>query len=207
MDRTFVAIGGGSLRERTTLQIDEYIVSLAKKEKPEALFVPTASHNSKPYFNTFRKVYGSILKCHCDVALVSTGEMSLERIAEKINKADIIYVGSGDTKFLLDTWRDTGLDKLIIEAYRRGVILCGLSAGAIYPFEYCYSDYDLMRTAEYKMQTDGEYKVIKGLGLIKGIACPHYNLRPEFDKVRKNYETSYAIKDNEKLVFINEKHQ
>ena len=59
--KRIVAIGGGELRERTTLKIDEYIAGLAKEHagenRPNALFIPTASHDYMPYYNTFHKVY------------------------------------------------------------------------------------------------------------------------------------------------------
>ena len=59
MDKIIIAIGGGSLKEKTTAKIDAYIASLAKKRAGErravGLFIGTASHDSMPYFNTFRK--------------------------------------------------------------------------------------------------------------------------------------------------------
>ena len=50
--KRIVAIGGGELRERTTLGIDEYIANLAKERagdrRANALFIPTASHDFMP---------------------------------------------------------------------------------------------------------------------------------------------------------------
>ena len=61
--KRIVAIGGGELRERTTLKIDEYIASLAKQHagenRPNALFIPTASYDYMLYYNTFHKVSSS----------------------------------------------------------------------------------------------------------------------------------------------------
>ena len=57
-----IVIGGGELRSKETLAIDMEIARRVKSGLEEgaratALFVPTASHDSKPYFNTFRKTY------------------------------------------------------------------------------------------------------------------------------------------------------
>ena len=51
--KRIIAIGGGELRERTTLAIDEYIAALEKERAGErranALFIPRASHDFMPY--------------------------------------------------------------------------------------------------------------------------------------------------------------
>ena len=169
--KRLVVIGGGELKEKTTLKVDRFIADLVKTEdkRTYALFIPTASHDSKPYFNTFRKTYTSELGCKVDVAISTKGEMSMEHIAEKIAKADIIYVGGGDTQYMLDEWKKSGLDKLILDAYERGVVLCGLSAGAICWFEKAHSDYLIMEG-----KTD-DYAVIDGLGVIDGVCVPHFS--------------------------------
>ena len=55
MDKYLIAIGGGEIKNKTTLKIDEYIASLAKihagGKRANALFFGTASHDSMPYFN------------------------------------------------------------------------------------------------------------------------------------------------------------
>lgn len=169
--KRIVAIGGGELRNFTTLEVDTFVRALYTDEekRPYALFVPTASHDSKPYFNTFRKTYTSKLGCKVDVAILTKGEMTLEHIMEKVEKADIIYVGGGDTAYMLSVWKETGFDKVILDAYHRGKILCGLSAGAICWFERAHSDCNIM---EGKSEA---YAVIDGLGLVHGTCVPHFN--------------------------------
>ncbi len=201
MKRVFVSIGGGELKNKTTAPIDGYIASLAKSRITDgrrgyALFFPTASHDSNPYFNSFRKTYTSLFDMKSDIAILTKGLMSLEHVAEKIQKADVIYVGGGDTLFLMDVWRKTGIDKLVWEAYQRGAVLCGLSAGAICWFEDIYTDSLL----------EGEFAPYKGLGKLKGAATPHYNQRTEFDEVAtgQGYPLSYAIEDNAAVVFEDE---
>ena len=126
MDRTLICIGGGELKERNryTYRIDGYIAAKAKERAGDrrayGLFIPTASHDSMPYFNSFRKTYTSVYDVKADVALTVYGEMSMERIREKFAKADFLYVGGGDTLFMLEHWKKTGLLALIREAYERG---------------------------------------------------------------------------------------
>ena len=68
MQKRIIAIGGGEIKNKTTLEIDRYVASLAKEHAGEnranALFIGTASHDSMPYFNSFRKIL--ICFCHCN---------------------------------------------------------------------------------------------------------------------------------------------
>lgn len=175
MTKRIIAIGGGEIKSKTTLKIDEYIASLAKEHAGEkranALFIGTASHDSMPYFNSFRKTYTSVFDIKAEVALMVYGEMSVEKIAGKIDMADCIYVGGGDTVFMLDKWKEFGIDKLLIDAYNQGKIICGLSAGAICWFKDMYTDYEIMRGQS------SEYTLKKGLGVLDGAMCPHFDER------------------------------
>ncbi len=198
--KTIVAIGGGELRERTTLKIDEYIASLAKKRAGErranALFIPTASHDFMPYYNTFHKVYTGIFDIKTDVALSVFKEVDLERMRGKFEKADVVYVGGGDTVFMLEEWKKSGLLSLIQDAYERGVIIAGLSAGAICWFSDIYTD------STATLGVGDKYAMFEGLGWIKGVISPHYNARMlDFDKiVCYNYDRAYGLEDNSAIV-------
>ncbi|MBE7077985.1 MAG: peptidase E [Clostridiales bacterium] len=194
-----IAIGGGELRERTTIKIDEYIVALAKEHagenRPNALFIPTASHDYMPYYNTFHKVYTGVFNVKTDVALTVFKDVDMEKMRAKFEKADVIYVGGGDTVFMIEHWKKTGLLSLIEEAYRRGVIIAGLSAGAICWFSDIYTD-------STSVTGDEKYAMYEGLKWIKGIISPHYGARMlDFDKiVCYNYDCAYGIEDNAALV-------
>ena len=81
-----------------------------------------------------------------------------------INKQDIIYIGGGNTKSMLAVWREWKLDQLLVKAYNRGAILCGVSAGAICWFEKGVTD-----------SWASNLSVMDCLGFIGGCCCPHYN--------------------------------
>ena len=61
-------------------------------------------------------------------------------IKQKIENADLIYVGGGNTRTMLALWRRLGVDRLLHEAAQRGTVLSGLSAGANCWFHYANSD-------------------------------------------------------------------
>ena len=203
MAKTIIAIGGGEIKNKTTLEIDRYCASLAKvhagDKRATALFIGTASHDSMPYFNSFRKTYTSVFDIKAEVALIVYGEMNLEHIKEKFDKADLIYIGGGDTVFMLEKWKETGLDKLIIDAYEQGTIICGLSAGAICWFSDMYTDYEIMRGQS------SDYVMRKGLGVIDGVMCPHFNEREtDFSQtvIRENITGAYAVENDCAIEFI-----
>ncbi len=203
-ERTIVAIGGGEIKNKTTLKIDEYIASLAKRracgKRANALFIGTASHDHMPYFNSFRKTYTSVFDIKADVALTVFKQTEYSHLKEKFDVADMIYVGGGDTKFMIDSWKETGVYELVTDAYRRGVIISGLSAGAICWFEEMYTD------SEIVSGEGNDYKIMPALGWLKGVGCPHYNERVEdFSRTMKNVKKpAIGIENDCAVVFENE---
>ena len=205
--RTIVAIGGGSIKDKTTLKIDEYIANLAKARAGEkrayGLFIGTASHDCMPAFNSFRKTYTSVFDIKADCLLTVTVNTPKEKIDEKFSKADFIYVGGGDTLYMLEKWKEYDLLNKIFEAYKNGVIVCGLSAGAVCWFEKMYTDSDILNGK------GSDYKIYDGVGLLKGTFSPHYNLRKnDFDKtiIENNIPYAYAVCDDSAVVFRNEEY-
>lgn len=195
MTKTLICIGGGEIRSKETLDIDEKIALLAKEKAGErravAVFVGTASHDSLPYFNSFRKTYTSHFDIKADLALLTKKDIPMDKIKGKLENADLIYIGGGNTIFMLETWKSTGFLDLLLDAYNRGVIIAGLSAGAICWFEKMYTD----------SIVGSEYEVTEGLGILKGLMSPHYDNRIEFDEITKCYPLAYGVENKSAIVF------
>lgn len=187
--KTIIAIGGGELRLRETLPIDGYICDIARERAGDrravALFVGTASRDCMPYYNTFHKIYTGVYGLKTDCALTVTVDTDREKLQGKFDKADVVYVGGGDTVYMLKKWRETGLYDMILSAYERGAVICGLSAGAICWFENMYTDGFLTEVVSDK------YEIAPALGLLNGGACPH------FDDRREDFTAAYE-KDDDK---------
>ena len=119
--KRILAIGGGELKNHETLEIDTYIAAEAKKAAGErracGLFLPTASHDCMPYYNTFHKVYTGIFDIKTDVALTVGREIDAEKMRAKFEKADFLYVGGGNTVYMVEQWQKTGLLSYIRDAY------------------------------------------------------------------------------------------
>jgi len=168
--RRIVAIGGGNLRKRETWTIDQEVVRLAGKKRPRSLFLPTASGDSERYWEVFKRIYGDALGCRPDVLMLLTRPYEKAELRRKILSADLVYVGGGNTLAMMRRWRRLGVDRLLEAACRKGIVLSGLSAGAICWFAHGHSD--SMRHYGHKPWA---YIRVRGLGLINATVCPHYH--------------------------------
>lgn len=191
-----IAIGGGEVKDRETLAIDKFIVASAKKSQPNFLFIPTASSDSNGYISTVCSLYEE-LGCQTEALYLCEREVDYVQIKEQIEKADIIYVGGGNTEYMMQLWRKYGVDKLLLEAYQDGKILSGLSAGSICWFIAGYSDSEVIAGLEH-----AKYKWVKGLGILPYLHCPHYD-EPErvgFDDYFKGQITDAIAIENQAAI-------
>ena len=156
-----IAIGGGGFgRSIYNTKIDSYILDQCKSDKPNVCFIPTASAEDKAYTVNFYAVYS---KLNCNPTHINFFQRT-PRLDSIINKADVIFVGGGNTKSMLAVWKEWKLDKLLMKAYKRGAILCGVSAGAICWFKEGITD-----------SWASNLNVMDCLDIIPECCCPHYD--------------------------------
>jgi peptidase E len=156
-----IAIGGASFSaEPRNLALDKYLLGQTRKERPHVLFIPTATGDNDQYIAKFYAAYTSL-----DARPVHLSFFQRTPDLRKlILQQDAIYVGGGNTKSMLAVWRDWGLDALLREASKAGVVLGGVSAGAICWFEQGVTD-----------SWADTLHPLDCLGLISGSCCPHYD--------------------------------
>ena len=170
-----IAIGGGGFgRNPNHRKIEKYILELTGKEKPNVVFFPTASAENQAYIIQFYKCF---TKMSCEPSHFTFFQRT-PRLDSIINKADVIYVGGGNTKSMLAVWQEWKLDKLLLKAYNNGKILCGVSAGAI-----CWCEQGITDSWASNLN------VMDCLGFLSEMACPHYqeekDRRPDVHKMLK----------------------
>jgi len=165
LNKNIVAIGGGGFgRNLGELKIEKYITSLVKKERPNICFIPTASGDNDTYKLNF---YRAFSKLNCIASHIDFFSRT-ENLENKIFSQDIIYVGGGNTKTMLAVWKEWNLHNILKSAYERGIVMSGVSAGAI-----CWFDKGITDSFAEKLE------IIDCLGIVKGIACPHYDEEKE----------------------------
>ena len=162
--RQIIAIGGGGFgRNPSDRKIEKYIVDQQSKENPNVCFIPTATGDNDAYKVNFYDVF---TKLNCNPTHIDFFKRTIN-LGEHIKKQDIIFVGGGNTKSMLAVWKDWGLDILLKEAYQNGVIMCGVSAGAICWFEKGITD-----------SWADDLAIMDCLGFVEGVCCPHYDEEP-----------------------------
>ncbi len=196
-----VAIGGGMIRDLETLKIDKEVVRLTNKNNPKALFIPTASNDAEKYCKVFQKVYGDKLNCKTDILYLIKKSLTKTEIRNKILESDLIYVGGGNTKKMINIWKELKVNKFLEEALKKDIVLSGLSAGSICWFEYGHSD-----SLSFSEGENWEYIKVNGLGFIDAFHCPHYNEDDRagnfFEMIDENNEIGIAIENNCAIEFI-----
>ena len=163
--KNIVAIGGGGFgRSLGSLEIEKYIVSLSNKKRPKICFIPTASGDSSLYKLNF---YRAFSKLDCITSHIDFFSRT-ENLEEKVLTQDIIYVGGGNTKSMLAVWKEWNLHEILLNAYKKGIVMSGVSAGAI-----CWFDKGITDSFEE------ELAILDCLGIVNGVACPHFDEEKE----------------------------
>lgn len=168
MRRSIIAIGGGEVRSGETLSIDRRFVCQADVACPKLLFIPTASNDSEDYVHGVEDEFGKRLGCSIDVLRLLSGDQSPTEIVRKLDEADLIYVGGGNTKFMLETWRRHGVDRELRRLVAMGKPVSGVSAGAICWFRVGNSDWP-----QYEQIPHVKTARLECLGLVDLVLCPH----------------------------------
>jgi peptidase E len=162
----FAMGGGGFTMEPANPLLDDFVLSLARTREPRILFLPTASGDTTAQLNAFRNRFAQRPCAHQHLSLFHMRELT-RPLAEVVLEQDIIYVGGGSMRNLLAIWRAHGLDLLLLEAWRAGTVLAGLSAGAM-----CWFQGGVTRSS-------GPPEAIAGLGLLQGSLSVHADGEPE----------------------------
>ncbi len=209
-----VAIGGGQIftpcKEPETTNIDAVSISLARliqvRHEVNVLFIPTASKDDILYCNTVYNHFHVRFGCGFDHLRILEEDLSYADIRRKIEWADVIYVGGGNTRLMMNEWKKRGVDELLVKAYYDGAVMTGLSAGSICWFENGLSD-----SEKYDGIEDWKPIWVKGLGLIKMDHSPHFDSEVEWrfhpTEERALWESKkiLALHDNVALLVMGDK--
>jgi dipeptidase E len=184
MPGRILAMGGHSPR------FEDLVLELGG---PRVCFVPTASGNEDW---VLVRMYESFAH-RAEASHISFNPWPREDVREHVLAQDAIYVSGGNTANALAIWRVHGFDAVLREAWERGVLLCGWSAGMICWFEAGVTD-------SFGPEVRG---MRDGLGFLPGSACPHYdgeNRRREVYPalVADGFPPGFAADDGAALHFV-----
>jgi peptidase E len=158
--------GGGFTTEPENPALDEFILGLAPARDPRVCLLPTAGGDSEAQIQRFYETFGDRQCEPTHVSLFRLGSNPVP-LHEHLLEQDIIYVGGGSMVNLLAIWHAQGLDAILREAWQRGTVLAGLSAGSM-----CWFDCGVTTSR-------GHPSVARGLGFLPGSNSVHYDSDPE----------------------------
>jgi len=188
-----IAVGGGGFSTASEPGLDTYILNQARSKRPKIGFIGTASGDSDSYILRFYTRFSGL---ECEPSHLELFRRTPNVLAWLLNQ-DVIFVGGGNTKSMLAVWETWNLMEHLRTAADAGVILAGISAGAICWFNSGVTD-----------SVSGDLTALGGLGFIRGSCCPHYSLeserRPTYRKMiaAGEIESGIAIDDGACVHFI-----
>jgi peptidase E len=188
-----VAMGGGGFDDGSVGPLlEDLLLSLVPRARPRICFVPTASGDDRRIVTGFYDAFRGRAEATW-LPLFARRDADLRPL---ILEQDIVYVWGGNTANMLAIWRAHGLDEILREAWQRGIVLAGMSAGAMCWFEAGVTDSFGLGLAPLH----------DGLGILSGSVCPHYDAeplrRPTYRRlVQEGLTGGYALDDMAALVF------
>jgi dipeptidase E len=165
--RRILAMGGGgfTMQDRSAA-LDRFVLTLTGKPVPRICFLPTASGDGREQTTRF---YERFSGWPCQPTVLSLFHLGRDRIEPRtyLLSQDAIYVGGGSMRNMLAVWREHGVHETMRSAWERGIVLAGLSAGAMCWFESGIT------------MSGGSPRPAPGLGLIEGSMSVHLDGEPE----------------------------
>jgi peptidase E len=164
--RQIVALGGLTPLPGDRHPMIEFLLSLAGSARPRIAYLPTATGDSAESIVTFHRRFPAD---RCEPVTLTLFNRRVEDLRAFLLSRDLIFVGGGNTANMLAVWRVHGVDEILREAWERGIVLCGGSAGSLCWFECGTTD---------SFNLDKLAPLHDGLGFLPGSHCPHYRMEP-----------------------------
>jgi peptidase E len=191
--RRIVAMGGGGFEVGSVGPLmNEYLCSLLPGPRPRICLVPTASADDGRTVTGFFDAFAG----RAEATWLPLFQRRDADLRSRLLGQDMILVWGGNTANMLAIWRTHGLDVILGEAWQAGIVLAGMSAGAICWFEASVTDSFGPALAPLN----------DGLRFLAGSCCPHYDTeprrRPTYRRlIESGLPAGYAVDDAAALVF------
>ena len=158
--------GGGFTMGERSPALDRLVLELTGRPVPRICFLPTASGDPREQTMRFHERFSA---WPCQPSVLSLFHLGRDRLdpREHLLAQDAIYVGGGSMRNMLAVWREHGVEEIMRAAWERGIVLAGLSAGAMCWFEGGITC------------SGGFAAPVPGLGLLPGSLSVHLDSEPE----------------------------
>lgn len=154
----------------------------------KVLFIPTASihEDYTGYVGSARKLFKKLdaKLIECDIS-----NEKIPNIKEFLEDSDVIYFTGGNSFFLIDQLRKTGVDVFLKQELKKGKLFVGESAGAI----VCAPTISYIEIMD-SIPVDYSQSDYKGLNIIDFYVLSHYLTAP-FKKITEQIMEKYSNLD------------
>jgi len=145
-----------------------YMAALTGKKRPKLLYLPTASADSQSgiiaWFRSCAPL--DVFPLAQDSFIASSRQK--ESWEDVLLSVDGIVASGGNTLNQQAIWKAQGIDVILRQAWDRGIVLGGASAGSLCWFEEGTTD-----------SRPKQLTTVQCLGFLKGSHCPHYDREPD----------------------------
>ena len=173
-----------------------YMAQLTGKPRPRLLFLPTAAADSDRATLSWYRACAPLNVEPSDQAMFIASPSQSRSWEEVLLSVDGIVCSGGNTLNQQAIWKAQGVDQVLRQAWDRGIVLGGASAGSLCWFEE--------GTTDSRPKT---LSIVQGLGFIKGSHSPHYdgekNRRPLYHELigSGKMKPGYACDNNAGIYF------
>jgi len=166
----------------------------------KVVFIPTAAlHEDEAFYvDTDRE---ALQKLGLIVEDLEVSSASPKLIEESISSADYIFVGGGNTFFLLQELRRTGADKLIIEHIQKGKLYMSTSAGSLLLQKHLV--FDGVENLELAPSLNGDFTALSVIDFFIYVHYGHNYWGDDEEYMRKYYDKFDVLKiSNEQVITV-----
>ena len=193
--KKIIAIGGVGVSPESDKSLDLFILGQLKKTKNNIGFLGTASKDDN---EKIEKFYNKFENSNTELSHFNLTS-NVNGFSEWLLSKDLVYVGGGNTSFMLEIWKENKFEQQFKIAYEKGIILSGVSAGAVCWFDWILSD-----------SMGQGFKPLKGINILEGSCTPHSSNIERINEFEININNNklpkgVAIDDGVAVVFIDGK--
>jgi dipeptidase E len=188
---------GGQIQKAFIRQV----IALTGKSKPKICFLPTATADNPNYQLLWYDLCRDLPVEAYTLNVWVNSSPEQKTFEERLMGMDAIVVGGGNTLNMIAIWKAQGIDTVLRNAYNKGIVMAGGSAGSLCWFTAGYSD-----------SRPKALSIVNGLNFLPFSHCPHYHSelsrKPLYTvaMLADRLPPGYACDDKAGIVFLNEKY-
>lgn len=153
------------------------IIEETAATNPACAYIGASNGDNPAFYELFVQALNNVNVSDCKMITSAF----IEEEQEFLNKADLILLAGGDTEHGLKIFKETGIKEILLKKYNEGVVLIGVSAGAIQ-----------LGWQSFKKTDDQQCSVTEALKLIRCNVLVHLT-KYELQKMESLLQASNAI--------------